>query len=529
MGKPDPTEEQSAVIAFLASPAAHDGQQVRRIDTHSAMVFAAGDHAWKLKRAVRYDYLDFSTVERRRLACEAEVRLNQRAAPGIYRGVLPVLRRADGTLAVGGAGTPVDWLVDMHRFDDDLLFDRLAARHELDVALMRPLAAAIARFHAGARHRPDHGGASGMRWVVDGNADGLASFGASLLDPAACESVTEAARREIQRHTALLERRRAAGLVRQCHGDLHLRNIVLLDGHPTLFDGIEFNDAIACTDVLYDLAFLLMDLWRRHLPTHANTVWNGYLAETGDLSGIELLPLFLSCRAAVRAKTSATAAGLQDELRARADLERAARDYLALAGEFLHPAPPALVAIGGFSGSGKSTLAYALAPTLGAAPGAVVLRSDELRKQLCGVAPLVRLGPEGYTPEVSRRVYAQLAAHAETVVRAGASVIADAVYARPEDRSAIEQAAMAVGVPFTGLWLDAPEAVLAARLRERAGDVSDADADVLHQQSARGAGAIAWHRLNASMETGALTAQVAELAAVCPVAPRAAGLRGARD
>src|SRR5688500_14665997 len=155
------TGDQSAVIAFLSSPAAHAGETVRRVETHSAIVFLAGDRAWKLKRAVRYDYLDFSTVECRRVACEGELRLNTRTAPSIYRGVTPVVRRADGSLAIGGSGLPVDWLVDMNRFDEDQLFDRLAARQELGLALMHPLAAAVAQFHAGAEPRPDHGGRAG--------------------------------------------------------------------------------------------------------------------------------------------------------------------------------------------------------------------------------------------------------------------------------------------------------------------------------------------------------------------------------
>jgi len=490
--------DQRAVIDFLAAAATHGGEPVRRVDTHTAAVFLAGTRAWKLKRAVRYDYLDFSTLERRRLACEGEVRLNRRTAPALYRGVTPVMRRPDGSLAIGGAGTVVDWLVEMNRFDEDDLLDRLAARSALDAALMRPLGAAIARFHALAEPRPDHGGAAGMTWVVNGNADGFAEFGRSILDAAACARLTERSLREIHRHRALLEIRRAGGLVRQCHGDLHLRNIVLLDGRPTLFDAVEFNDAIACTDVLYDLAFLLMDLWRRSLPQHANAVWNGYLAEAGDHSGLCLLPLFLSCRAAVRAKTSATAACLQADRGARSDLERAAREYLAMAARFLDPAPPSIVAIGGFSGSGKSTLALALAAEVGAPPGAVVLRSDELRKRICGLSPLDRLGPEGYSAEMSRRVYGALATEAAAVVRAGCGVIADAVYARPGDREAIEHVARAAGVPFVGLWLDAPPHVLVERMRRRRADASDADADVLRGQYAQGAGRVGWRRLDAS-------------------------------
>jgi len=500
------SDDQSAVVAFLESPDTHGGETVTRIDTHTAFVFLAGARAWKLKRAARYDYLDFSTVERRRAACEGELRLNTRTAPAIYIGVVPVVRRQDGSLAIGGPGTAVDWLVEMNRFDERHLFDRLAARNELGLDLMRPLAAAIARLHAGADARPDHGGQAGIRWVATGNAEGFARFGGSILDDAACRRLTGATLREIEHQGALLDSRRAGGLVRQCHGDLHLRNIVLLDGQPTIFDAIEFNDEIACTDVLYDLAFLLMDLWRRQLPRHANAVWNGYLTETGDHSGIRLLPLFLSCRAAVRAKTTATAMHLQRDPDTRREQERAARDYLAMAWRFLQPAPPCVVAIGGFSGTGKSTLALALAAGVGAPPGAVVLRSDEIRKQLCGVRPLERLGPEGYAPDVSRRVYAALGAYTATIVQAGLSVIADAVYAMPAQREAIEQAASESGVPFVGIWLDAPEALLTERLQQRTGDASDADASVLRTQQAQGAGPMTWHRLDASAPADAVLA-----------------------
>ena len=273
----------------------------------------------------------------------------------------------------------------MNRFPQDALFDRLAASGELALDLMPPLADAIATFHAGAQPRTDHGGKTGMKWVIDGNAGGFVEFGAGFLGRSACDRVMADTYLELERRAALLDARRQSGFVRQCHGDLHLRNIVLLDGRPTLFDGVEFNDEIACTDVFYDLAFLLMDLWRRHLPRHANVVMNRYLSETSDAEGLSLLPLFLSCRASVRAKTSATAARLQSDAGERERLQSLATEYLAMAGELLHPPRPSLIAIGGFSGSGKSTLALSLAPRIGAVPGAVVLRSDEIRKRLSGV------------------------------------------------------------------------------------------------------------------------------------------------
>ena len=264
-------DDQADVAALLEAPQTHAGAAVTRIDTHGAVVFVAGDRAWKLKRAVRYDYMDFSTPERRHACCEAEVRLNRRTAPGLYLGVVAVTREADGSLSLGGSGDPVDWVVEMRRFDQDALLDRLGEAGGLDLAMMDLLAEAVGRFHAEAEPRHDHGGRAAMAWIVDGNAEGFAEFGRTL-DPAACVEVTVGARAVLTAHGTELEARREAGFVRQCHGDLHLRNIVLLDGVPTLFDAIEFNDELACIDTHYDLAFLLMDLWHRKLPRHANAV-----------------------------------------------------------------------------------------------------------------------------------------------------------------------------------------------------------------------------------------------------------------
>jgi aminoglycoside phosphotransferase family enzyme/predicted kinase len=491
---------QRDVVAFLSTPDAYGlrGGSVERVDTHISIVFLAGDRAFKLKREVRFDYVDFSSVEQRRVACEAEVRLNRRTAPALYRGVRAVTRERDGSLALGGQGVPIDWLVEMTRFDQDTLFDRLAERGRLDVALMEGLATAIARFHADAAARNDHGGRAGMDWVVDGNALGFARQGASVLDPSACERLTAHARAVIDRHAARLDARRQAGLVRECHGDLHLRNICLHDGAPTIFDGVEFNDEISCIDVLYDVAFLLMDLWRRGLRVHANTVFNAYIARTTDVDALGLMPLFLSCRAAVRAKTSATAAQVQQDARQRSTLEVAARQYLALADTCLRPPPPCLIAVGGFSGSGKSTLARGLAPGIGAAPGALVVSSDLMRKRLLGVGPLTRLGPEGYATDVTRQVYRLIAARAAAAVLAGHAVVADAVFARPRDRDEIAAVAREAGVPFSGLWIEAPPETLAQRIADRTLDASDATVDVLERQLRSGSGTFDWHRLDGS-------------------------------
>ena len=489
---------QREVVDFLSTPAAYglrDGP-VERIDTHISVVWLVGDRAFKLKREVRFDYVDFSTVELRRVACEAEIRVNRRTAPSLYLGVRAVTRAQDGALAIDGTGKPIDWLVEMKRFDQETLFDRLADRHCLDIGLMEGLASTIASLHAGARIRSDRGGRAGMTWVADGNAVGLLEHGADVVDPASCSLLATETRAAVCRHASRLDTRRRGGLVRECHGDLHLRNICLIDGTPTIFDGVEFNDDISCIDVLYDVAFLLMDLWRRDLRAHANAVFNEYSRLTMDLDALRLMPLFLSCRAAVRAKTSVTAAATQPDARQRGELEAAARRYLALANSLLRPPAARLIAIGGFSGSGKSTLARGLAPDIGAAPGALIVRSDAIRKFLMGVTPLTQLGADGYTPEHTRRVYDGLAARALAALRTGHSVVADALFARPGDREQIAAAARDAGVPFIGLWIDGPREVLARRIAERPPDASDATVAVLDHQLRAGAGSVDWQHLD---------------------------------
>jgi len=299
-------------------------------------------------------------------------------------------------------------------------------------------------------------------------------------------------------HGARLDDRQARGLVRRCDGDLHLRNIVLLDGAPAPFDAVEFNDDISCIDVLYDLAFLLMDLWRRSLRAHANAVFNAYVGDTGDIDGLALLPLFLSCRAAVRAKTGATTAALENDPVKRRELEQTAAGYLALARQLLDPPPARLIAIGGLSGTGKSSVARRMAALVGAAPGALVVRSDKLRKRQAGVPLHSPLPSESYTAEASARVYESLVRAAEQAVAQGHSVIADAVFSAEWERDAIEAAARRAGVTFLGIWLEAPADVCFDRVVNRDGDVSDADASVVRAQFARATGPISWVRLDAS-------------------------------
>jgi aminoglycoside phosphotransferase family enzyme len=520
------TEDQSEVAAFLGDPRSHgeDAGEVERIDTHGAMVFLTKDAVYKLKRAVKFPYMDFSTADKRRGACQAEIEVNRRTAPTIYKGVAAIVRKAGGGLAIGRLGeTPsdaIDWLVVMDRFDQRGLFDRLAARGALDDGLMTELAAAIAAFHAKARRRFDHGGARGIAWVIEENLRALGEDAPAIFDKALNDRLDRLWHEALARHGELLDRRRVDGFVRHCHGDLHLRNICVIDAKPTLFDAIEFNQAIACIDVLYDLAFLLMDLERRGLRGQANLLFNHYLAlaenfgddnAPGNVAGLAALGLFLSCRAGVRAQTSAAAAISQADEAGVRRLEGEARNYQKMAVDFLAPEPARLIAIGGFSGSGKSTLARRLAPAIGAAPGALVWRSDVVRKRMFGVDPLTPLGPEGYEAPVSRRVFAAIERRSLVALGAGHAVITDAVFANPVQRQAIEQVAKRAGVRFTGLWLDTPPEAMEARLAGRENDASDATPEVLHRQLERPPGPIGWHRIDAS---GGIDATV-DIASAC--------------
>lgn len=479
-------DPQAEVIALLSDPATF-GAAVKRIDTHISVVFLAGSMAYKLKKAVCFPFLDFSGVDQRRRACLEELRLNRRTAPGIYREVAPVTREADGRLAIGGQGPAVDWLVVMNRFDEDGLLDRLAGAGRLSRDQVLALAEHVAEFHRSAEPCPAFGGEKGLLLTIDTNARCFARL--QVFDAAEVARLTASSLAALAVLAPRLERRRAEGLVRRCHGDLHLGNICLQDGQPTLFDAIEFNEDFACIDVFYDLAFLLMDMELRGLPEMANWVMNRYLELTCDFDGLAALPLLLSLRAAIRAHVTAA---MPDAPAKRA------LDYFRRALAYLQPEPPRLLAVGGLSGSGKSRLARMLAPLIGRAPGAVVLRSDVLRKRLMGVAPEVRLPAEAYAPEVGQRTYELLFDEAGRALAAGQAVVADAVFAEPAQRQAIEERARSLGVPFAGLWLDAAPGVMEQRIVNRRGNASDATPAVLDRQLTYDLGAIGWRRIDSS-------------------------------
>lgn len=455
----------------------------RAIETACARVFLAGDTAFKVKRPLDLGYADFSTLERRKWALDRELAFNAIAAPDIYRRVRAVTRTAGG-FELDGPGEVADYALEMRRFADEAVLARRIGA--IDGAMAERLGRAVAGLHAQAPLRPQ-GGVHSMAFTVGSNAQLLRDL-APRLGEARVRRLLDLTEAEVERQRPLLAARTAAGYARRCHGDLHLGNILVEDGRIVPFDCIEFNDLISDIDVQYDLAFLLMDLRFRGRADAACRVLSAWLDEAartfpeGLWEGLAALPLMLAVRAGVRAHVEAWSGD-----------DAAAVAYVDAAIAHLSPPPARLIAVGGLSGSGKSTVARRLAPDA----DAIILRSDEIRKRLAGAASTATLPPAAYAPDVDACVYGAMASEALAMLRAGQSVVLDATFISPVRRAEAEAVAAEAGVPFEGLWLQAPAEVLRARVAARSGDASDATVATLEAQLARDPGPLTWKRLDA--------------------------------
>lgn len=486
--------EQDQVIAFLANPATHHAiAPVKRLDTHGAHVFLAGSDAYKIKRAVRYPYMDFSTLARREAACKNEIAVNRDGAPDIYLAAIPITRDDTG-LNLQGRGDIVEWAVHMRRFDEDATFDRLAARGEISDEIIDQLARTVSDAHERARHKS--GFAAALREIIVETAEELEVAQAAMF-PGKATRLRQHMLQAYEKNYSLLVRRERNGKVRRCHGDLHLRNLVLHGRKPVLFDAIEFDEKLASIDILYDLAFLIMDLCQNGLQAQACRLLNQYIwlsdDEASEIEGLALLPLFLALRAAIRAKVTISQAVLD----ANPDHEQI-RHFVLAAIDFLSPPAPRLLAVGGLSGTGKTRLAYALGGKIAAAPGALHLRSDIERKKLFHIPATARLESNAYDPAISEQVYQHLMTLGRVCLKAGHSVILDATFRADHERRAAARLAADANVPFSGIWLHAPPAVRLTRVQDRVGDASDATPEVAAKQSSSDTFPPGWTPLDAA-------------------------------
>lgn len=492
--------EQHQVIDFLTGALSENGVPPKIVMTHISVIFLTGGQAYKLKRAVKYSFLDFTSLDARKDACAKEVEINKRTAPSIYKGVIAITEM-DGSYELGGSGPVREWLVEMARFDEDTLFDRLA---RVDRGLRRPmiedLADVISDFHATATVKIAGGGAEGIRKIAENNVRAFAQQQETgIFDASRVSALTSTTLKMIDQFAGVLDVRRDGGRVRACHGDLHLRNICLVNGKPTLFDAIEFSSDFSDIDVLYDLAFLLMDLDAHDRRRLSSFLLNRYL-DVGeeDMDAFRVLPIFLTMRAQIRAHVGAASAMSQSDPGMAAQETANAQRYLDLAETFVQPNSPRVVAVGGLSGSGKSRLAREIASYLGRAPGARVVRTDVVRKRLCGIHPNKTLGPEGYTLEVTEKTYEAFLDQAKAAIMSGQCVVLDAVFANPAHRKAAEELARSCKVPFNGIWVDAPEDVRVERVISRKRNVSDVTEDVARDQTGYNLGEVDWAKVDSS-------------------------------
>ena len=491
----------SPLIAALqqASAYSHPCGEIALRETHISWVFLTGDWAYKLKKPVRTSFLDFSTLERRRLCCEEELRLNRRFAPDLYVGVSTITGTPERP-QVDGAGPVLEYAVRMRQFPEDSLLSRMLSADRLTATHMDQLAREIARVHScAARSTPSDPWASAeevQREALE-NLDVLDS--ATKVDwSERLRSLRDWTNNEWGRLASEFEDRRRLGAVRECHGDLHLGNIVLWErpqaspGAPVspvmLFDCIEFNPAFRWIDVLSDAAFLAMDLAERGRPDFGARFRNLYLEETGDYRGLTVLRWYLVYRALVRAKVAVLRAAQSpaDSPERRQPLADA-EAYIRLAEDFVRPTVPRLLITCGVSGSGKTFGTQPLVDQL----GMIRVRSDVERKRLAGLPALAvsgsGVGTGLYTAEYGRRTKDRLLECAEAIVTAGWSAIIDATFLQFEDRQRFRAAAMRWGVPLVILPFEVDRTTLETRVTARAregADASEAGLEVLRRQRA---------------------------------------------
>jgi uncharacterized protein len=467
-------------------------EPVQLIQTHISYVFLTGDFVYKVKKPVNFGFLDFSTLEKRQYFCGEEMRLNQRGAGELYLAVVPIVQVGDqfhlGDAEVqmaeaDGASGPVDYAVKMVQFPAGRLFSDLFARGELTEALMVQLARVLAEFHATAQSNDyirSFGTAAKVRIAFDENYEQTVGYIGGPQTQQQFDETKAYSDRLFDQSPHLFDQRIQADRIRECHGDAHMGNIALWNDKILLFDCIEFNEPFRFVDVMYDVAFATMDLDARGRQDLGNAFLNAYLEQTGDWEGLEVLPLYLSRQAYVRAKVTSFLLNdptVPDD--AKASAAQTASSYYHRAWDYTQAQTGALIVMAGLSGAGKSTVARQIARQR----QAIHLRSDAVRKHLAGIPLEAKGGPELYTATMTQNTYDRLLHLGLTLAQQGFTVILDAKYDRQSLRQTVIDQAQFHHLPLQILHCTAPQDILHQRLTQRTGDISDATADILPQQS----------------------------------------------
>lgn len=475
------------LIRQLCQPSAHPDNRgdIELIETHISWVLLIGSHAYKIKKPVDLGFANFTTLDRRKHFCEMEIQLNRRLAERLYLDVVPITGTPE-TPRFGGTGEPIEYAVRMKRFNQENLLNRLIKQGRLAATHIDSLAKQVAEFHEAAevsKANTQFGTPDSVREAVVDNFETLIP---ALAEPlrAIAKELEEWSLFHFDKLREEFEHRKRSGMVRACHGDMHLGNMFLEDDEVVVFDGIEFNESFRWIDIMNEVAFAVMDLEDRGRPDFANRFLNKWLEHSGDYGGLRLLRFYLLYRAMVRAKVDAIRLNQGDlDLSERRHLTSDCQGYLKLARRYTEPIAPKLVITSGPSGSGKTTGTEDLIERT----GAIRVRSDVERKRLHGLSPLDSSGGRIYSAEDTRRTYDRLTEVATQIVEAGFTAVVDATFLKREERDRFGRLARRLGVPFLILKFEASPDLLRQRIRNRqaeSDDASEADIAVLEAQLA---------------------------------------------
>jgi uncharacterized protein len=456
-------------------------EPIALIQTHVSYVLLTGEFAYKVKKPVNFGFLDFSTLDKRHHFCEEELRLNQRGAAALYLAVLQITQTGD-QFHLEGAGEAVEYVVKMRQFPQETLLITLYERGELTEGLLLDLAKVVAQFHAESvtnEYIRSFGEIPKIRQSIDENYEQTEKYIGGPQTQAQFDATRDYTDRFFESRQSLFSNRIQNDRIRECHGDLHLRNICFWQGTLFLFDCIEFNESFRFVDVMFDIAYIVMDLEARQRHDLSTLFLNTYLEQSGDWQGLQILPLYVSRQSYVRAKVTSFLLDIPNvpETEKQAARETASL-YYKLAWQYVQPRQGKLILMAGLSGSGKTTAARYLAPQW----GGIHIRSDAVRKHLGGIPLEQRGGTELYTPEMTQNTYKRLLELGITLAQEGYTVILDAKYDRQILREAAIHQAQSAQIPLQIFHCTAPLDVLRDRLQNRTGDIADATADLLSHQ-----------------------------------------------